>query len=160
MSSTVKAGLLLAGLVLAWTFGTGFAGLHTNLLVTALFPVIATVFTIAAVIWGLRATARSGNGYGAQVLAGLTIGLVASMFIFLGSLLFTMVVFPDYFQEIQAAGAEVYAGMGMSEADVQAAMEANAASQTPLWQALLGVIGTMVTTLVVSLITAIFVRAK
>ncbi|MCZ6649777.1 MAG: hypothetical protein O7D35_03845, partial [Acidobacteria bacterium] len=57
-------------------------------------------------------------------------------------------------------GRQTYVAQGWNEAEIQAAMEVNAALQTPFWQALFGVIGTMVTSLVVSLITAAFVRAK
>ncbi len=160
MSSSTKAGMLLAGLVLAWTYLTGFAGWHTNLTMATLFPLIATAFTVVAVVWGLRQTAREGRRYGGQVLAGVTIGGVASLFIFFGSLLFTAVVFPDYFLELQDAARSTYAGMGMSEVEIETAIANGARFQTPLVNALLGVAGTMVTTLVVSLLTAIGVRAK
>ncbi|MCZ6833470.1 MAG: DUF4199 domain-containing protein [Acidobacteria bacterium] len=160
MSSIVKAGLFLGITVIIWVFIMGFTGWSLDPALALLFPLVATILNIIAIVWGLRATAAEGRHYGGQILAGLLIGLVASVFIFAGSLLFTTVVFPDYLTQLQEMGRQTYVAQGWNEAEIQAAMEVNAARQTPFWQALSGVIGTMVTSLVVSLITAAFVRAK
>jgi hypothetical protein len=160
MSSIVKAGLFLGITVIIWTFIMGFTGWFRDPALALLFPLVATILTIIAIVWGLRGTAATGHRYGGQILAGLLIGLVASVFIFAGSLLFTTVVFPDYFTQIQEMGRQAYDAQGWNEVEIQQALETNAAWQTPFWQAFFGVIGTMVTSLVVSLITAAFVRAK
>ncbi len=160
MSSIVKAGLFLGITVIIWVFIMGFTGWSLDPALALLFTLVATILNIIAIVWGLRATAAEGRQYGGQILAGLLIGLVASVFIFAGSLLFTTVVFPDYLTQLQEMGRQTYVAQGWNEAEIQAAMEVNAALQTPFWQALLGVIATMVTSLVVSLITAAFVRAK
>ena len=160
MSAIVKAGLFLGITVIIWVFIMGFTGWFLDPALALLFPLVATILNIIAIVWGLRATAAEGRRYGGQILAGLLIGLVASVFIFAGSLLFTTVVFPDYLTQLQEMGRQTYVAQGWNEAEIEAAMEVNAALQTPFWQALFGVIGTMVTSLVVSLITAAFVRAK
>lgn len=160
MSSIMKAGRFLGITVIIWTFIMGFTGWFLNPALTFLFPLVATILTIVAIVWGLRGTAAEGRRYGGQILAGLLIGLIASLFIFAGSLLFTTVVFPDYLTQLQEMGRQTYVAQGWNEAEIQAVMEVSATLQTPFWQALVGVIGTMVTSLVVSLITAAFVRAK
>jgi len=160
MSSIVKAGLFLGITVIIWIFIMGFSGWFLNPTLAFLFPLVATILTIIAIIWCLRVTAAEGRRYGGQILAGLLVGLVASIVIFPGSLLFTTVAFPDYFAQLQDMGRQVYEAQGWNEAEIKAALEVNAAVQTPFWQALLGVVATMVTSLVVSLITAGFVRAK
>lgn len=160
MSSIMKAGVFLGITVIIWVFIMGFTGWYLDPALSLLFPLVATVLNIIAIIWGLRGTAAEGRRYGGQIVAGLLIGVIASVFIFFGSLLFTTVVFPDYFTELQALAPQYLAEKGMSEAEIQQAMEVNAVVQTPFWQALFGVVGTMVTSLVVSLITAAFVRAK
>ncbi len=160
MSSIVKSGLFLGITVIIWTFIMGFTGWFLDPALALLFPLVATILTIIAIVWGLRGTAAEGRHYGGQIMAGLLIGLVASVFIFAGSLLFTTVVFPDYFTQLQEMGRQVYEAKGLNEAEIQTAMEVNAALQTPFWQAFLGVMATMVTSLVASLITAAFVRAN
>jgi len=160
MSSIMKAGLFLGITVIIWVFIMGFTGWLLDPALNMLFPVVATGLNIIAIIWGLRGTAAEGRRYGGQIVAGLLIGLVASVLIFAGSLIFTTVVFPDYLTQLQEMSRQAYAAKGWTEAEIQAAMDMGAAVQTPFWQALFGVIGTMVTSLVVSLITAAFVRAK
>ncbi|MCZ6747276.1 MAG: DUF4199 domain-containing protein [Acidobacteria bacterium] len=160
MSSIVKAGLFLGITVIIWVYIMGFTGWSLDPALALLFPLVATILNIIAIVWGLRSTATEGRPYGGQILAGLLIGLVASVFIFAGSLLFTTVAFPEYFTQLQEMGRQVYEAKGWNEAEIQAALEVNAAVQTPFWQAFFGVIGSMVTSLVVSLITAAFVRAK
>jgi len=160
MSSIMKAGVFLGITVIIWVFIMGFTGWFRDPALNMLFPVVATILNIIAIIWGLRGTAAEGRRFGGQIVAGLLIGVIASVFIFAGSLLFTTVVFPDYFAELQEMARQVYADQGMSEAEIKQAMEIGATVQTPFWQAFFGVIGTMVTSLVVSLITAAFVRAK
>ncbi|MCK7461428.1 MAG: DUF4199 domain-containing protein [Sphingobacterium sp.] len=89
------------------------------------------------------------------------LSLVASVIIFAGSLLFTTVAFPNYFTDIQAAqtgDAEV--GRACRRPTSRSQLAAAAAMQTPFMNALSGVIGTVVTGLVVAAIAGAFLRKK
>jgi riboflavin transporter FmnP len=91
---------------------------------------------------------------------GLVLSVVAGVIIFAGSLLFTTVAFPNYFADIQAAQTEMLKSAGMPEAEIQAQIAAAAAMQTPFVNAITGVIGTVVTGLVVAAIAGAFWRRK
>jgi Zn-dependent membrane protease YugP len=90
----------------------------------------------------------------------MLMSLIGAGIIFFGSLLFTSVVFPDYFEEVRRAGQEVLRAQGMSEADIQTYLDQQAAMQTSFMNAIMGVIGTLVTGLIISLIAAAFLRKK
>jgi hypothetical protein len=138
MNPILSAGLLIGLLCGAWTFVMGFTGWYKDpALANGLFISVAMAIEIAGLIWGLRKTAASGRAYGGQILAGTMMAIVAGVIIVASSLLFTTVVFPNYF------------------ADTKQASEASA---TPMAQAMSGFMGTLVTGIVASAIIAIFVR--
>jgi hypothetical protein len=84
--------------------------------------------------------------------------LVAGVIVFGSSLLFTTVAFPGYFQELEAIQRQQLEAGGMSVADIEAAIRANAAMATPAMNALIGFIATILTGIVGSAIIAIFVK--
>jgi hypothetical protein len=86
--------------------------------------------------------------------------IVAGVIIVASSLLFTTVVFPNYFTEIEQTTRAGLQQQGMSEADIAKAIQANAASQTPMGQAMSGFIGTLITGIVASAIIGVFVRSR
>ncbi|HEX6851150.1 MAG TPA: DUF4199 domain-containing protein [Candidatus Polarisedimenticolaceae bacterium] len=159
MKPTVTAGVVLGILVVVWTFVMGFTGWYKDPAKLSLFYLVI-VFEIGVLIWGLRKTAALGNNYMAQVLAGLAIAGIASVFVFCGSYLFTTVAFPQYFEEIRAIQSEQLKASGMPEDQIQGALEMAKAMQTPVVNAVMGVVGTMITGLLASLVIAAFVRAK
>jgi hypothetical protein len=108
----------------------------------------------------LRKTAAEGAGFGSQVANALVFALVASVLIFAGSYAFTTVAFPTYFEDIRATQAAMLRAQGLPEADIAAQVAAASAMQTPLMNALSGVIGTVATAVVVGAIAGIFVRRK
>lgn len=114
---------------------------------------------IVLLVLGLRSTAGE-NGYGKQVLSGTLASLLAAVLVFGGSILFTTVVFPSYFEEIRAVHTSMLEQAGKSPEEVKAQVEAMSATQTPLLQALFGAIGTVVTGLVSSLVIAAFARKR
>ena len=114
---------------------------------------------IGIVIWALRKAAPSAT-WGGQIVNGFVLSLVASVIIFAGSLLFTTVAFPNYFTELQSAQAEMLKAQGLSEADIKMQVAAAAAMQTPFINAITGVVGTVVTGLVVAAIAGLFLRRK
>ncbi len=158
MRTAIRAGVLLGVLTVVWTFVMGFTGWYKDPVMLNLFFLVI-LLEVGIVIWALRQTAPSAT-WGGQVLNGLVLSLVASAIIFAGSLLFTTVAFPTYFTDLQAAQAELLKAAGMSEAEIQSQVSASAALQTPLMNALSGVLGTVVTGVVVAAIAGAFLRKK
>lgn len=159
MKPTLKAGLALGILVFLWTLLIGITGWYRDPMLLGLFYVVILI-QIGVLVWGLRLTAAEGRSYGGQVKAGTAMSAIGALIIFFGSLLFTTVLFPKYFEEVREAGRQIYTAQGMTEAQVAAALDAQAAMQTPFLQALLGAVMTVVTGLVVSLVLAAFLRKK
>jgi len=93
-----------------------------------------------------------------QVKNGLTVGLVASVIIFVASWLVTTAVFPDYFTEMANGYREVYANMGLSEEEVADLVAATAAT-SPVRSAFDGVVGTIATSLIVAAIAGVWLRS-
>lgn len=159
MNTIVRGGILIGVLCAGWTFVMGFTGWYKDpAMVPAFYAVI--LFQLGVLVWALRRTAAEGRAYGGQVAAGNLMSLIGGVIIILSSLLFTLVVFPDYFEEVRLVQAEMGRANGKSEAEIAADLEASAQFQTPVMQALFGFIGTIFTGLVGSLIIGAFVRKK
>jgi hypothetical protein len=154
-----KAGVVLGVLVAVWTFVMGFTGWYKHPTLLNLFWVMILI-QIGVLVWGLRLTALEGRSYWGQVGAGTLMSLAGGVIIFLGSMLFTTVVFPDYFTELRQLGEETMRAQGISESDIKATLDLQAPMQTPFMQAFLGFIGTLITGLIVSLIAGAIIRKK
>ena len=158
MNIPIRAGVLLGVLCVVWTFVMGFTGWYKDPVMLNLFFLVI-LFEIGVVIWALRKTA-AGSTWGAQVLNGLVLSLVAGVIIFAGSLVFTTVAFPSYFADIQAAQREMLKAQGLADTDINTQIAAAAAMQTPFINAITGVIGTVVTGVVVAAIAGAYWRKK
>lgn len=159
MNPILAAGLLIGVLCGAWTFVMGFTGWYKDpVMLNAFFLVI--VIEVAGLLWGLRKTAAQGRTYSGQVVAGTMMSIVAGVVIICSSLLFTMVAYPDYFSELNAAQRQMMQQAGKTDAEITAAIQGAAAMQTPMANALAGFFGTFVTGVVASAIMAIWIRAK
>ena len=158
MNVSIRAGILLGVLCAAWTFVMGFTGWYKDPVMVNVFFLVVPL-EIGIVIWALRQTAATAT-WGGQIVNGLVLSVVASVIIFAGSLLFTTVVFPGYFNDIRATQTEMLKSSGMAEAQIQTTLAASAAMQTPLMNAVSGVIGTVVTGVVVAAIAGAFWRRK
>ncbi len=158
MPPTLRAGLVLGLSVAAWTFVMGFTGWYKSPSLLYLFWLVMPL-QIGILLWALRGTAKV-DGYGRQVWNGVSISLLGSMIIFAGSLFFTTKVFPHYFQEIEALGRQMMAKQGLSPAQIEAAVHAQAPMQTPRASAMAGAIGTVVTGFLTSVIASYWLRKK
>jgi hypothetical protein len=158
MNPILSAGLLIGVLCGVWTFVMGFTGWYRDPALNYAFFLVILI-EIAGLYWGLKQTAAEGRAYGAQVLAGTMMATVAGVIIIGSSLLFTMVVFPDYFQELEAMQRHLLAAQGKSPAEIETDVRAATAMATPMAQAMSGFIGTLITGILVSAVIAIRVRA-
>ncbi|HXW06062.1 MAG TPA: DUF4199 domain-containing protein [Vicinamibacterales bacterium] len=159
MNPILSAGLLIGVLCVAWTFVMGLTGWYKDpVLLNAFFLVIP--IEMAGLFWGLRRTAAEGRGYGSQVIAGTMMAIVAGVIIMAGSLVFTMVAYPDYFRELEEAYRELARAQGRSEAEIAQSISDNMASATPMGQAMGGFLGTLITGIVASAVLALFVRSR
>ena len=159
MNTITKAGVVLGILIEIWTFLMGFTGWYKDPALMNLFWVVIAI-QIAVLMWALKRTAAEGRGYGGQVGAGTLISLIAGVFVIVGSLVFTMVVFPNYFTDLAAIQEQMLRTAGQSEAEIKQTMDLTAKTSTPVIQACFGFLGTLVTGIVVSAIIGAFVKAK
>lgn len=150
MRRALVPGVVLGLGIVGWTFAMGFLGWYRDPEKAGLFMLVFP-FEIAVVITSLRAY-RAEHTYGQQVLTGTMLGAIGGAFAFCGSLLFTMVAFPSYFDEIRQLMLE----QGVSQAEI----DASEWQRTSFGNAIAGAIGTFVTGVVVSAIVAIFARKK
>jgi hypothetical protein len=108
---------------------------------------------------GLRKSA-SENTYGKQVLAGTLASVIAGVILFFNSLLFTTVLFPNYFNDIETMQTTMLKNEGKSDEEISKAVELHKPMHTHLMSATLGFVSTIATGLVSSLVIAAFVRKK
>jgi len=159
MNTILKAGIVLGALVEIWTYLMGFTGWYKDPALMNLFWVVIAI-QIAVLMWALKRTAAEGRGFGGQVAAGTLISLIGGIFVIVGSLIFTIVVFPNYFRDLAVIQEQMLRAAGRAEAEIQQVMEMSAKTSTPMMQAIFGFLGTLVTGIVVSTIIGAFVRAK
>ena len=157
MRTAVVGGILLGVLVTLWTALVVLTGWYKDPALVWTFWVLV-IIEIAVLAWTLKRTAAEGRGYGGQVAVGLVASLVGGVLIFLGSLLVTTVLAPEYFEEVRRMGAELARQAGQSEAEVQRLLEAP--TQSPVQGALAGFLGTVGTGLLVSVVLAAFLRER
>src|SRR5687768_10879956 len=160
MNPIVAAGLLIGGLCGAFTFVMGFTGWYKDPVMVNVFIPTVVVMEVGALIWGLRKTAAMGRTYSGQVVAGTLMAVIGAAIIFVCSYLFTSVAFPSYFEDINAMARQVLQGQGKTPAEIQAFLDDQSASQTPLMNALVGFIMTIVTGVIASAVIAAFIRQR
>jgi hypothetical protein len=151
--TALRTGLVLGILVVLWTFVMGFTGWYRD---PSLFFLLwlAIPLQIGVLVLMLRGTA-STQGYLRQVQNGVGASVIASAIIFVGSLLFTLVVFPSYFAEMEALGRLKMAQQGFSAEQIEAVVKAKGPMQTSLGRAFSWALGTWITGLFTSVVGAV-----
>ena len=134
MKPIINAGIMLGVVVGIWMFINGAAGLYRSAGTAWVFPLVATIIEIVAIVWGLKKTAQLGRRYGGQVLAGLLIAVVGAVIILVFSLIWGS-VFTDSGEVAAAMQADSWADSGMSEEQIEEMLEATAFTRTALGQA-------------------------
>ena len=159
MKPIPKAGIVLGVLVEVWTYLMGVTGWYKDPHLLYVFYVVVLI-EIGVLIWGLKMTAAQGRGYGAQVGAGTLMSLIGAVIIFIGAYIFTAMVFPDYFSELNAMQRQMGAAQGLTQDQINAQIAMMAPMQTPFVNALTGAFMTVVTGFVASLIIGAFIKAS
>jgi hypothetical protein len=160
MNVIIRGGVLLGVLVTIFTWIYTFSGMHRNIGAAMTFPLVATLIEVVVLVWALKKTAAQGRHYLGQVSAGTMLAFVGGCLIFATSWMLTAQLYPDYFAEVNAAGAEYYRAQGMDDAAVQAELAKSASMQTSGMQAVMGFVATVITGLIVSAVAAIWIRHK
>ena len=159
MNPVLATGLLIGVLCGLWTFVMGFTGWYKDpRMVNVFFLVI--VIEIAGLVWGLRRTAAEGRTYGGQILAGTMMAVIAGVVIIIFSLVFTTILFPSYFTDLQDAYRQILQEQGTSEAEIARKLSDASAGSTPMGQAIQGFMGTLITGIVASAVIGLFFRTK
>lgn len=159
MNPILGAGVLIGICCAAWTFIMGFTGWYADPSLQNLFFLVIPI-EIAGLVWGLRRTAKEGRAYGGQVVAGTMMATIAGVILIGSSLVFTTVVYPDYFADMESVYRQTLQSRGFTEAQIAEALTANAASATPMNQALEGFLGAFITGIVGSAVIGIWIRAR
>lgn len=147
--TTAIAGVGLGLVVLLWQIASVGAGL------ISVFVPVAVVAQLVVVI-GLLARTRTRHSWAQQLAAGTAASAIACVFIGAGSLLTTVVLFPDALATMRAETELALAAAGKSPDEIAAAV----AMIAPVPQAVSGVVGTLVTGAVIAALAGIGLRQK
>jgi hypothetical protein len=159
MNPVLSTGVLIGVLCGLWTLVMGYTGWYKHpRMINVFFLVI--VIEIAGLVWGLRRTAAEGRTYGGQIVAGTMMAVIAGVIVIAFSLLFTTLLFPSYFDDLQAAYRSILQQQGKSEAEIAAELSRASAGSTPMGQAIQGFMGTLITGIVASAVIGLFFRKK
>lgn len=158
MKDAVGAGAVLGICAVAWTYVMGITGWYLDPEKLYLFWVVIAMQVV--VLGALLARTRPGRSYGAQVGMGMVTSAVGAVVLFIGSLVFTMVLFPHYFEDLLAVQEAMIRAEGLSEEKVTEMLEAARASRTPTGHAFAGFMGTLGVGVVASLLLALGIRDR
>ena len=158
MKPTLKYGILIGVLCSAWTYIMGILSWYKDPALQNLFWVVVVV-QIVVLVLGLKKTAVE-NRYGQQVWAGTLMSIIGSIIIFVTSLIFTTLIFPNYFNELQEMHRQILLESGKSSDEIEMLIIQMNVTQTSFLQALFGMIGTIVTGFIISLILGSIFKKK
>jgi phosphoglycerol transferase MdoB-like AlkP superfamily enzyme len=158
MKPTIKAGIALGILVGLWTLLMGVTGWYKNPAMVNVFYVVILI-EIGVLVWGLKKTGPESS-YWQQVWNGIFIAILGSVIIFFVSFFFTSVLYPNYFADLQTIQEETLRSQGKTDAEISAMVEAGKPMATSAVNAIMGVVGTVATGAIASLVIGAFYRKK
>ena len=159
MNPVLSAGLLIGVGCALWTFVMGATGWYKDPAMTRVFFVVILI-ELLGLWWGLRRTAAEGRGYGSQIVAGTMMSIVAGVVVIVSSLLFTTVVYTDYFRSLEALERQALAQQGKTAAEIERQIGRTLQSYTPMNYAISGFMGTLITGILASSVIAVWVRSR
>src|SRR5688572_6342509 len=142
MKTALYAGLALGLFVTIWTNVMGVTGWYRDAKLQALFFAVV-IFEIGAVVFTVLE--NRSMAFRDRLRLGATVGFVASPIVFVQSILFTKVIKPTYFEDIQQTYREILTSRGVAPGDVERQVAEVAATQTSLGNAATGAIATVFT---------------
>ncbi len=154
----LTSGIVLGLSIVAWIFVMTLTGWYRD--PTWLHLFWAALALQCAIIVGTLYRMRHGRDFRAQLGAGLSISGVAAVLVFVGSLLITGVFFPRYFDELHAAQRDELLSRGIAKAEVDKTLGDAAPSRSPGSHAFAGLMGTLGTGFVLSLVAAALFRER
>ena len=158
MQAPIKWGLILGIAIAIQTVVFAAAGWHAQYNMAWVWLAIAIALNAAAVVLCLRDTAHERT-WGGQLQAGLTVGVIASVLVFVSTWVVTGFIYPDYYQEMADGYRATLMEMDMSQAEVDQSVAALAGT-SPVRSGVEGVVGTMVVSLVVAAGVGIWLRKR
>jgi hypothetical protein len=159
MSISVKGGLLIGVLCAVWMYVIGFTGWYRDPSLQSMFWLVVLI-EIGVLSWMLRQLPESAKTFAEILKAGTVMSLIAAVVIFAASYLFTSVLFPSYFEEVRAAGEQMYRDKGLKEDEIARITASMAPMQTPVVNALMGSVGTIVTGFLASAALGLILKKK
>jgi hypothetical protein len=158
MNTTLKTGIVIGVACAVGILIQGITGWYKDpVMVNTFFLVI--LIEIGVLVWGLRKSASEKN-YGKQVLAGTLASVIAGVILFFNSLLFTAVLYPNFFNDVETMQTTILKSQGKSDEEISQMIALEKPKQTHVRSAALGLVSTIGTGLVASLVIAAFVRKK
>ncbi len=163
MSTTLLYGLILVGGNILLTLVGYFLGYQTDKINDSTWFGLATFLFSVVMLWlGIRAVRDEqaakglsfGQGVGTGMLIALYAGFIGAIYIYL-HFTFINLSFPDHLIE---ASRIKWAAMNMPESAMEKAEQSIRAFTKPLIQAVAGFGFSLVSSLIISLITAAFLR--
>lgn len=149
--------LFLPGTIATYILGiTGwYRNENTSWIVYIVLPL-----QIAILIWGLNETKKQGNNYMKQLWIGTAMSLVAGLLTAAANFLYSQVFFPNYIPELRATVENSLKQAGRTAEELKKGLELFDSFYNPASIAMQSVVSTVLSGLVMSAITAIFIRAK
>ena len=158
MNTTLKTGIIIGVACAVWTLIMGITGWYKDPVMLNMFFLVILI-EIGVLVWGLKQSATEKT-YGGQVITGTIASVIAGVILFFNSLLFTNVLFPNYFKDLETAQTTMMKNEGKSDEEITKAVEEAKSMNTPMMNAVMGFVGTVGTGLVASLVIAAFARKK
>ncbi len=118
------------------------------------------LYVVAIVLAQINYRNREMNG-SLTYSQGVGFGIAVMFFSGMILTLYTLILFkidPSLIDLIKADAEEKYMSSGMSEDQVEAAMSVASKMMTPGWMAIMGLLGSVISGLLISLVTSIFVK--
>jgi len=158
MKKAINGGLLLGLLCAFWQVIMGVTGWYLDPVMLNLFWVVILIQAIVIYLY-LNKSAKE-NTYWAQVGYGTLISLYGGLVLFIFSILFTTLFFPSYFNDLKMMQEKLLTEAGKSPEELKAQIALTSQTQTTFLQALFGLLGTVITGFILSLIIGAFKRKK
>jgi hypothetical protein len=151
----LKGGTILGVVLGGYTMLMAATGLFTN---TFLSFWVVLAIELAGAIWFLRARARRGNGYFRQLAEGTLVFAVAAVVLAIMGYFALAVIAPDYGDAFVDAQRQRILAAGNAPPDLEERLEVLRGMYTPLRQSMFVIPATIVTGILYSATTAIFLR--